>query len=649
MTERAGAVVSKGSGAPDPLIGRMINDRFKISALIARGGMGKVYRAEQAPLGRICAVKVLNPNYAGEHDPEFHKRFFLEASIASKLTHPNTVTIFDYGRTEDDIYYMAMEYLEGQTLHRAIREAAHFPEERAAHVARQICRALREAHSLGVIHRVLKPANIFLVEHGDETDFVKVLDFGLVKNVSESKGEDLTQTGLFMGSPKYMAPEQIQGERVDARTDIYSLGIILYEMITGKVPFDRANSVNILMAHVSEEAPPLRQINPNADLSDALEETIWRCIAKDPDQRFRSMDEVLAALKRVGGGALTQTVSGNGTGEYRGLAGLSTVPPPPVNSAVTSGPNPRLTPSGELNHIPSPFAISGETVMAGAPVMSPPAARSGSKGMLAAAIVGALAIAGITGYVAIRPDKSVAANPPAPTAPSHEIPTRTTAPVESKTPAPAPILVKVRVNTDPDGASIKEDAVELCNSTPCDILYKGADADAAKDHTLTVTRLGYRVETRTVKVGDTPVVIKLSPLPVVAQPRPAPAPAAETRHTGRSDGIQDRHPLLNGIDALAVLPTFSGFQPSALGLQSWVVRTAVEGGRCAVHSTELETWLNASSLGLSPAWRSAWSHLAHGVPSPTRRTRSTRPLQARHGRDLRRSIRGGHRRVEEGV
>ena len=211
---------------------------------------------------------MLNPNYAGEHDPEFHKRFFLEASIASKLTHPNTVTIFDYGRTDDDIYYMAMEYLEGHTLHRAIREAGHFPEERAAHVARQICRALREAHSLGVIHRDLKPANIFLVEHGDETDFVKVLDFGLVKNVSgDGKGEDLTQTGLFMGSPKYMAPEQIRGDKVDARTDIYALGIIMYEMVTGKVPFDRPNSVNILMAHVNEDAPPLKQMNPNCNVS----------------------------------------------------------------------------------------------------------------------------------------------------------------------------------------------------------------------------------------------------------------------------------------------------------------------------------------------------------------------------------------------
>jgi serine/threonine-protein kinase len=270
MTDGASAAVSKSSAGPDPLIGRVINDRFKISALIARGGMGKVYRAEQAPLGRICSVKVLNPNYAGEHDPEFHRRFFLEASLTSKLTHPNTVTIFDYGRTDDDIYYMAMEYLEGHTLHRAIRTAGHFPEERVAHIARQICRALREAHSLGVIHRDLKPANIFLVEHGDETDVVKVLDFGLVKNVSaDAKAEELTQTGLFMGSPKYMAPEQIRGDKVDARTDIYSLGVIMYEMLTGKVPFDRPNSVNILMAHVNEDAPPMRQMNPSIQVSPA--------------------------------------------------------------------------------------------------------------------------------------------------------------------------------------------------------------------------------------------------------------------------------------------------------------------------------------------------------------------------------------------
>ncbi|MGH7281014.1 MAG: serine/threonine protein kinase, partial [Polyangiaceae bacterium] len=213
MSEGASSRVSSPPAAAgekpatvDPVIGRTINDRFKIVALLARGGMGKVYRAEQLPLGRQCAIKILNPGYAGDQDPEFHKRFFLEASVASKLTHPNTVTIFDYGRTDDDIYYIAMEYLEGSTLHRAIRVAGHLAEERVVHISMQICRALREAHALGVIHRDLKPANVFLVEHGDEPDFVKILDFGLVKEFADEPKEQLTQTGLFMGSPKYMAP-----------------------------------------------------------------------------------------------------------------------------------------------------------------------------------------------------------------------------------------------------------------------------------------------------------------------------------------------------------------------------------------------------------------------------------------------------------
>ncbi len=298
MNDGASAALAVNIAGRDPLIGRTINGRFKITGLVARGGMGTVYRAEQAPLGRICAVKVLKPSDAGTRDPDFSKRFSREASIASKLTHPNTVTIFDYGCTEDDVYYMAMEYLVGQTLRRAIRKAGFFAQDRAIHVARQICRALSEAHSFGVIHRDLKPANIFLVEHGDEVDFVKVLDFGLVKRVSETKGEELTRAGFSMGSPKYMAPERIRGDRVDARTDIYSLGIIMYEMIAGKAPFD-GSSNNVLMAQVQQEPLPLRQVNPKARVSTALEEIIAKSMAKDPRVRFDSMDDLLGALKHV--------------------------------------------------------------------------------------------------------------------------------------------------------------------------------------------------------------------------------------------------------------------------------------------------------------------------------------------------------------
>ena len=526
MADRAQAAMSKSTGAPDPLIGRTVNDRFKIMALIARGGMGKVYRAEQAPLGRVCAIKVLNPNYAGEHDPEFHKRFFLEASIASKLTHPNTVTIFDYGRTDDDIYYMAMEYLEGHTLHRAIREAGCFPDERAAHVARQICRALREAHSLGVIHRDLKPANIFLVEHGDETDFVKVLDFGLVKDVSEGKpAEELTQTGLFMGSPKYMAPEQIRGDRVDARTDIYSLGIIMYEMLTGKVPFDRPNSVNILMAHVNEEPPPLRTMNPNINPSAALEETVARCMAKDPDNRFRSMDEVLAALKRVGASAMTATVSGVGqTGEYRSMGGSGGY------GVTDSGPN--RSPSGahsaisqlgsQSGSIPAPLVGSGEHSAAGA-VLSH-AQKKGSKGVLVGAVIGALALAAIVSVVAMKPatpkgGAGAAASASAKASAANAAAANATAQsVGAGAPGLANAFVKVRLTTDPDGASVKEDGIEICSSTPCDVTYRAADADPAKDHKLLFSKNGYKVESKTVKVGDSPVSIKMNRAPAVWYP-----------------------------------------------------------------------------------------------------------------------------------
>jgi serine/threonine protein kinase len=287
------------------MVGRTIAGRFKISNLIARGGMGKVYRAEQAPLGRVCALKILDPTGASENENEFQKRFTLEANIASKLTHPNTVTIFDYG-IDGATYYLAMEYLEGVTLHKALRDAGTFSEERAAHIARQVCRAVREAHGLGVIHRDLKPANIFLMRHGDEADFVKVLDFGLVKIVgAQAGGEELTATGVFMGSPKYMAPEQVRGDAVDARTDIYAIGVILYEMLSGRVPFDRQNSVQVLMAHVNEAPVPIRQANPRAMVSKEMEAVVLRCLAKKPEDRFPSTDELLVALKRFGDAAAT--------------------------------------------------------------------------------------------------------------------------------------------------------------------------------------------------------------------------------------------------------------------------------------------------------------------------------------------------------
>ncbi len=304
----AGGAPTSSKSEPDPLIGRLINGRFKIVSVIARGGMGKVYKAEQSPLGRLCALKVLSPKYEGDRDPEFHKRFFLEASTAAKLTHANTVTIFDYGQDGDDLYYIAMEYIEGRTLHRTLREEGPMDEGRVALISSQICRSLREAHGLGVVHRDLKPGNILLTDRADERDIVKVLDFGLVKDVT-GEAEDLTQAGLFMGSPKYMAPEQILGGEITPRTDIYSLGVMMYEMLAGKVPFDRGASVGTLMAHVNDPLPPLRTVNPKLQASPTMENIVTRCLEKDPSKRFNSMKDLLNALKRIGNedGALTDT------------------------------------------------------------------------------------------------------------------------------------------------------------------------------------------------------------------------------------------------------------------------------------------------------------------------------------------------------
>lgn len=551
---------AKKSGAPDPLLGRVIAGRFQITSLIARGGMGKVYRAQQAPLGRLCAVKVLNPNYTGDGDPEFHRRFFREASIASKITHPNSVTIFDYGKTDDEIYFMAMEYLEGQTLHTALRGGGVMHELRAGRIASQICRALREAHKLGVIHRDLKPANIFLTRPStaapnasgtippgaeEDEDFVKVLDFGLVKHLAERPEEQLTQTGLFMGSPKYMAPEQIQGGHVDERTDIYSLGIIMYEMLAGKVPFERATSVNILMAHVGEPPPAMREVNPNLACSPAFEEIVMRCIAKDPNQRFSSMDQLLQAIRFAHGSSLGQLAAANVSGQY--APAEASVPPPavttrPPSSRVPSPPSAVVGTSG--SHTALGIACVDASSDIGSMALD---ARPRSRLWLVLGVLVAAAIGGGLGVLAFRwttPGPSVlpalASSSLAPPAalPVSAVPTSAeradpAVAVTPAAPAPEPKEATLRLTTDPPGASVREDAIEICASTPCDIAFAGDAADPSKVHKLFITRAGFRPETRAVKTSDPPLHVKLAHVnvsgggaPRPSQPKPDPTTPA---------------------------------------------------------------------------------------------------------------------------
>lgn len=505
-----------GANQPDPLIGKVVDNRFKIIGVIARGGMGKVYRAEQAPLGRICALKVLSPKYEGDRDPEFHKRFFLEASIAAKLTHPNTVTVFDYGQS-DEIYYIAMEFVDGKTLHRVLRQEGPFNEGRTCHIARQICRSLREAHGMGVVHRDLKPGNVLLAQHGDEGDNVKVLDFGLVKDVT-GEAEELTQQGLFMGSPKYMAPEQIVGAEVSARTDIYSLGVMLYEMLCGKVPFDKGPGVGTLMSHVNDPPPPMEQYNPNLAISEEMAGIVYKCLEKDPQNRFASMDELLVALKRCGGGVDELAMTGTYTsGSYPsrrpssndGSDSMANRRPSGIPSMSDSGPSGSLSLSGSRpaalgfsgpNTVPDPMAASQALAVAPPP---------GDKKRFAA-IVGVLVL-GFAGVIftlnqsrGTSGETSTTTQPPPAT--SSAAPAATTAPTQT---AAKPSERTVHFETDPSGATVTiKDGKELCESTPCDVPFRGEDAAADKIHKLTVSKKGYK--SKDIKVSPVDEKVKVS-------------------------------------------------------------------------------------------------------------------------------------------
>src|SRR2546426_8543758 len=282
----------------DPLIGRTINDRYRIVEAIGQGGMGRVYKALQSPLDRVVALKILGAGH--DRDPNFYKRFFLEASVTARLTHPNTITLYDYGRTEDGIFFIAMEFLDGRTLSQAMQQEGPLAQERVIHVAQQICRSLREAHALGIIHRDLKPANVMLLRQQDDHDFVKVLDFGLVKFFFGDNPEtDITNAGTFMGSPHYIAPEQARNQSPDQRCDVYSLGVLLYHMLTGRVPFTAPAPVDIILKHLHDAPVPPRQLRADLTIAPGLQDLVLRCMAKDRDERFQSMDELLAQLKAL--------------------------------------------------------------------------------------------------------------------------------------------------------------------------------------------------------------------------------------------------------------------------------------------------------------------------------------------------------------
>ena len=273
------------SSVDDPLIGRDVIGQYRIEKKLGSGGMGTVYLAQQTTVQRPAVIKVLRGQLDGKLD--LAARFAIEAKAASNLNHPNIVTIYNYGQMDDGTLFLAMEYLEGETLEARIARCGPLSAECAVRVASQIARALGEAHAHGVVHRDLKPANVMLVPRAGETDFVKVLDFGIAK--IDDGG--VTSAGYVVGTPRYMSPEQLLGKPLDCRSDVYSAAVVLYEMLVGKTPFSADTPIGWLHQHVAVAPKPPSALAKGAKISPPLDRAVLRALAKVPSSRPATMEE----------------------------------------------------------------------------------------------------------------------------------------------------------------------------------------------------------------------------------------------------------------------------------------------------------------------------------------------------------------------
>ncbi len=297
----------------DPLVGKTLVGRYLISKKLGEGGMGSVYLASHIVLEKQVALKVLHGEYARK--PDLVERFMQEAKAASRIRHENVIDISDFGVTEDGFVFFAMELLKGSDLHELVARARLdgnvLPWDRSRHIFLQICSALAAAHSHGIVHRDLKPENVYLIEFLGRPDFVKLLDFGIAK-LSESEGGErkLTRTGMLFGTPEYMSPEQARGDKVDHRVDIYAMACILFQLLTGRVPFEADNFMGVLSLHLTEAPPeiPLATLE-RAGAPAGLVAIVAKGLAKKPAERWQTIEEMANAIRALEGDAVLEEPS----------------------------------------------------------------------------------------------------------------------------------------------------------------------------------------------------------------------------------------------------------------------------------------------------------------------------------------------------
>ena len=320
----------------DPLLGATLAGRYQILQKIGQGGMGTVYKAIHTRMNRTCAIKLLAADQAEGQNPV--ERFNREAQMASRIDNPHAVVIYDFGETEDGVLYLVMEYVDGESLGRVLLQEKTFTPARVCSIARQIAEALGAAHTLGIVHRDLKPDNVMLGSRGGAADFVKVLDFGIAKTVSHDAAEDLTQTGFVLGTPAYMSPEQLSGEKLDARSDIYSLALIVYQMLSGKLPFEGENTQARLIKRLIDSPVPLRRNAPS--ISAELESAVMAGLARSRDDRPASAAAFANSLQACIGG---ETTAAGPTRLTEPVSVSSSPSGPTVRPDIHSGSQPRDT------------------------------------------------------------------------------------------------------------------------------------------------------------------------------------------------------------------------------------------------------------------------------------------------------------------
>ncbi len=377
--------------------GQVLDGKYRLDSLLAEGGMGSVYRATHVMLGKTVAIKLIKA--AIMTSPEIVRRFQREARAATALNHPNIVSVYDLGQTPDGTLYIAMEFIDGPSLKALIQAGRSIPPERTISILRQVAGALAVAHKHNIIHRDLKPHNIMLATASDGSELAKLVDFGIAKTFDEAT--QLTSLGSALGTPYYMSPEQIEGRAVDGRSDLYALGIILYEMLAGEVPFADQSTPAVLVRQLRER--PARPSLKNPAVSLALEAIALRCLEKDPEQRFQTADDFAAALKDASA-TLSDAASG------------ATLP---MNRAVTPSqdatiPMPRPSPAPSA----APLPASAAPTSVAPPPLPPPAS------------VAPASVAPPLPPASVAP-ASVAPPQPAIVAPTHVAPPPQAAPVSS--------------------------------------------------------------------------------------------------------------------------------------------------------------------------------------------------------------------------